>query len=196
MHKKTIMITGPHAIGKTTTATKLYEKHPDYMFLPSVAGKIAKDMDYDLNDNPTPQETLAYQKRLLTAFQMQYETTLELDTVFDRSPLDLAAYLYLQLKNVIELQDEVQKYIQQCILTTMGYCHYLIIPEADLEEPYETKGNRPAYSEEQVLYRKEYIELVKKWAEDTKHLCKVIHVPVDKQYDERIKFIEENAELV
>jgi hypothetical protein len=192
---KTIMISGPHAIGKSTTAEKLATKH-DFLFVSSFAGKIAKDMGYDLNNNPNPKEILAYQWKLLRAFQMHFEATAETDTVYDRSPLDFAVYTIMEFQKrdgYGTYVKEVAEYVKECFKTTDGYCSLLVIPEADLDAAYEDKGNRPTFSEEQVQYRKNYERILKLYAGDLE-LADILIVPADKQYDERVQFISEAIE--
>lgn len=193
---KTIMITGPHAIGKTTTAESLAKLHPKLLFIPSFAGGIAKEMNYDLNKNPSIAETLAYQNRVLTAFEMSYDITLDENTIYDRSPLDFAAYTVLQLVRKANKEEliELHNYIERCITATMGFCDYLVIPEADLTVPYENKGNRPEFSEEQIEYRKKYSNLINMYANRVKDYPTIIRVPVGYQYEDRVKFIEDAIE--
>lgn len=187
---KRIMISGPHAIGKTTTAEKVAERYPSMLYMPSIAGRIAKEMGYDLNANPAAKDTLNYQWTLLEAVTTQYEATQEINTIYDRSPLDGAAYARLQLRDCKDdiILEELKRYMTQCALTTMAYCDLLIMPQADLTLPYNDKGNRPSFSEAQVKYRQTYAEMIKGYAEGCQ-LVKKLYVPVDKQYDDRIDYI-------
>lgn len=193
---KTVMISGPHAIGKSTTAKKVAEKF-DFLFVNSFAGKIAKEMGYDLNSKErSPDDILKYQWAVLKAFQMHFEATTETDTIYDRSPLDFAVYTVMELQKYDTFGTHTRKvaeYVKECVKTTDGYCDILFIPEADLEAAYEDKGNRPTFSEEQVAYRKQYQRILKLFAGDLK-IAKAIVVPEDKQYDERVAFISEVME--
>lgn len=188
MHKH-LMIAGTHAIGKSTTAKKLAEKYPNLFFIPSFAGRVAKDMGYDLNKSPSPKEILAYQRKLLVTFQMSYEATFEMDTLYDRSPLDFAVYTCLALRDVPGLEAELEDYIGECIQTTKAYCTHLIIPEADLTAKYESKDNRPDFSEEQVTYREDYMALLFEYAKEVQHFATIIQVPADKQYQDRVDYV-------
>lgn len=186
------MISAPHAVGKSTTAQKLADRY-GFLFVSSFAGKIAKEMDYDLNKERTPEQILEYQHRLLKAFQMHYEATDDVDTVYDRSPLDFAVYTVMEIRKHDHdgrYVKRVAAYVKECIETTDGYCDFLIIPEANLEEPYEDKDNRPSFSTEQIVYRKTYSLILDFYVTDLT-LTKVVRVPIDKQYDERVQFINE-----
>jgi hypothetical protein len=191
------MIAGPHAIGKTTTAKKLAEIYPDLFYVPSFAQRVARDMGYDLNKSPSPREVLAYQERVLMTFQMSYEATFEMSTLYDRSPLDFAVYTCLQLRDCDEheIQDALNKYIHECIESTKAYCDCLIIPQADLTAEYESKDNRPEFSDEQVSYREDYAALLEEYTSKVSHFTKIIRVPVSEQYDDRIAYIMSQLEL-
>lgn len=189
-----IMISGPHAIGKSTTAENLAAKLEGYTYSPSMAGKIANELKYDLNDGPTPEQVLAYQKVLLESYKTHYALTREVKNVYDRSPLDFAAYTVMEIAINREYDEEVTKYLENCIKATDKYCDYLIIPFADLKGPYEDKDKRPKFTEKQIEYRSNYMEVVFSLIKFLKN-TKVIFVPIDKQFDERVEYIYNKLEL-
>lgn len=182
-----VMFAGPHGIGKTTTAKQIAE-HTDYMLVTSVANKVAKSMRFDLNAKFNPMDAAKYQYEVLKVLGFIYEATEYGDTVFDRSPLDSAVYLTMALRDNPEYTDLIHEYTDSCVALTNKYCHVLVIPEADLTQPYEDKDNRPRFDEKQAEYRQDYMDLLDHLAE--KVTCQVIRVPVDKQYKKRFNFIK------
>jgi hypothetical protein len=189
---KVVMVSGPHAIGKSETCTKLVEKHPEYNYIGSFAGEIAKKVGYDLNSNPSAKDTLAYQWQVLRRFQSSFEDNLGKNTLYDRSPLDFAAYAILQLENNEDkdIKLELGKYVKECLDTTKGYCELLVIPEADFDAPYDDKVNRPSFDKNQSVFRQNYMKVLRilSWQLDW---IKVEIVPVRYQYDDRVQFISD-----
>jgi hypothetical protein len=186
----TIMIAGPHAIGKSTTATAL-SAALDYGMVGSIAGPLAKRLRFDLNENPKPVDIAKYQLELEKAFELVLIATDSMKTVYDRSPLDLAAYTTLGLRDNPELDDFLKSYVDTCIHMTSRYCDVLILPEADLEAPYEDKGNRPKFDEDQAQYRTDYAGLIDYYVERLAATVKVIRIPAIKQYGARVDFVLE-----
>lgn len=188
-----IMITGPHGIGKTDTAIKLSnQSRPPLIHMPSMAGQIAKEMNYDLNNNPTPLERIAYQEALLKALVFQYKCVEKTHVIFDRSPIDLMAYLALSIKDedmTKEITERLDAYGEACREATEKYCDVLILPEADYSAAYDKKDNRPDFSEEQVKFRAEYALFSKMLASMLTRKVKVLVVPGQYQFDERVEYI-------
>lgn len=180
------MFSGPHGIGKSVTAKKVAEATKT-MFVTSVAGVVAKHMNFDLNKPYDPMDAARYQYEVLRVLRYIYEATEHGDTVFDRSPLDSAVYLTMAFREDPEYDDIVKEYTEKCITLTNEHCHVLVIPEADLTQEYEDKHNRPTYSSAQASYRQDYADLLDYYAEQVK--CQVIRVPVDKQYENRFNYI-------
>jgi hypothetical protein len=187
-----IMLTGPHAIGKSATATNLANLMGGYFFVPSFAGAVAKKMNFDLNKPYTPEQLIAYQRGVLDAFLMSYEATAEMNTVYDRSPLDFLAYMALAFINNPEynsLIEDFEDYEAACLNAVNKFCDYLILPEADLAEAYEHKHNRPKFDATAAKQRLEYTDTVKSYFTLLDGVKRVITVPFQYQYEDRVNYI-------
>lgn len=189
-----IMFTGPHGIGKTTTAQQL-AKDLGYMFYPSFAGKLAKEMGYDLNESPDAQATYDYQVKLLDQFTVTYQALSFTNVVFDRSPIDFATYMTMQLKGKPQLTPVLRQYQEACFEITNNHCDVLVIPKSDLKEPYDPKGNRPNYDpagKERYEYT-DYVNTFSLYLEPDK--VDIIVVPIEYQFQDRIDYIRKKLRL-
>jgi hypothetical protein len=185
---RTIMISGPHAIGKSHTAKSLaYEL--GYASIGSTAGFVAEKMHYKFGE-ALPLEIAEYQGQVAKAFEFVMEATKECDTVFDRSPLDFATYLTMELGKTPDFDTVIKSYQEYCVELTKKYCDVLILPMADYSESYDIKAGRPAFNMEQVNYRQSYADLLEYFVEQLpKDNIKVITVPIDKQYGQRVNYL-------
>ena len=84
-----IALTGAHCVGKTTLAEKLQASLRDYLFIPEPYVEL-EERGYSFSETPEAED-----------FSIQLEYAIERicidepDVLFDRSPLDLLAYLYV-----------------------------------------------------------------------------------------------------
>ncbi|MDF3029010.1 MAG: hypothetical protein K0S23_3317 [Fluviicola sp.] len=84
-----IAFTGAHCVGKTTLAEKLQTTLPDYLFIPEPYVELEEE-GHIFSETPGAED-----------FSVQLEYAIERicidepDVIFDRSPLDLLAYLYV-----------------------------------------------------------------------------------------------------
>ena len=186
-----IMISGPHAIGKTTTAKALVKAFPTLTFIPSLATTVANELDFDLNKNPSQEEIMNYQERLLASYKFHFELTEKTNSIYDRSPLDLMAYLALGIGDEAspEMLERVGKYGAKCADLMMKHCDCLILPEADLTEKYDSKEKRPECTPEQIKYRSDYTTLINHCAASLESRVKVVKVPAEFQYEERVDYL-------
>lgn len=189
---KRIMFTGPHAIGKSSTAKKLADINSFFIYVPSVAGLVAKYLGYDLNDKPSLQQTFDYQVALLDALVDQYKGNDEDDVtyIYDRSPIDLMVYMTMAFAGKEDMDNSLFCYFKECYNTLIKYCTLLVLPQADLSEPYENKPNRPIASNP-IYDRVKYSEMVD--AVLKVPLLKdlnVIRIPKEFQYDTRVNFLK------
>lgn len=83
-----IAFTGTHGVGKTTLAEKILESLPDYLLMPEPFIQL-EEKGHSFSHPPQPED---FSKQLEYAIE-QIDID-ELDVIFDRSPLDLLAYLY------------------------------------------------------------------------------------------------------
>ena len=189
------MISGPHSIGKTTTA-KLLAEELGYTNVHSVAAQVAGNYGYDI-DKCEPNDIIRHQERILEAFQYVYEATKEAKVVHDRSPLDFYAYTVMQLRNSKgKHNDFIGTYREQCIKTINENCDLLVIPVVDWNEPYEHKDGRPVWTKEQAKYREEYHKIVKSVASMTSESIREIFVPIEHQYKDRVWYIINTIEAL
>jgi nicotinamide riboside kinase len=183
-----IMISGPHAIGKSTTARALASSL-EAMFMASIAGPVAQKMKYEIDKNPQPVQVIEYQYEVLKCVEFMYDATALVDTVFDRSPLDSAAYLHLALRDDPAFDKVTDEYINLCVQLTNEHCDYLVLPYADLSTPYDDKLGRPTYTPEQMNFRYDYSRVLERLVSRLDPTVNVIIVPDDKQYERRTKYI-------
>lgn len=192
---KSIMISGPHAIGKTTTAEELANKL-GYLFIGSVASIVAKKLKFDIDKNFNPIDISKYQYEILNGLQFVYDATKYVDTIADRSPLDSAVYLTLALEGETDFYNVVGEYRQTCLDMINQTCNVLILPEADLEGSYEEKFGRPKFTEHQKEYRKRYQQELDSLVKQISPDIRVIRVPIEKQFSDRTSFILNELERV
>lgn len=193
---KRIMFTGPHGIGKTVTAKK-FAINNGLNFFPSIASEVAKRLKYDMNASPGVHEIAAYQGELLIQLRNQYQMISTLPFtggVFDRSPFDLAAYTGLQLEEEKSLEAWTESFLIDCMKLTRDQCDLLILPQADLDAPYDDKDKRPKFSREQIEFRKQYYEVVETLTNVTKDMVPCIIVPEKYQFDFRLAYIQAEVE--
>lgn len=187
-----IMFSGPHAIGKSSTGRAVRDTISDsLLFMDSNVGMIATEVGFDLNANPTPKEILEFQKIVLKRNLELYRIVKEYPSIWSRSPLDFLVYTVMGLKGCEdqEVKEQLNEFIAACQRATMENTRVLIIPAANLDEPYEDKPNRPVFNEAQKAYRKEYYDLLCHYASSLGTSVKVLHVPVEYQYKERVEYI-------
>jgi hypothetical protein len=194
------MFTGPHGIGKSTTAKGLYRCLPgDYLFIPSFAGAVAKRYNFDLNKPFNMEALLDYQWMVLETFKMSYEITAAMNTIYDRSPIDFAVYATLALEGKPTYAAHLNQYWNACKAATLDYCDILIIPEADLTAGYENKGNRPEFNEAQIEVRKHYTKLVDDMVPLVEEKVRIVRIPIEHQNQDRVTFLlkelKENANV-
>lgn len=82
-----IAISGTHGVGKTTLAEALADALPGYAFVPEPY-RLLEDDGYDFAEMPSLDD---FEQQLERAIKSLAESGP--DTVFDRCPLDIAAYL-------------------------------------------------------------------------------------------------------
>ena len=178
-----VMFTGVHGIGKSATAIKLNKLLPSYLYIPSFGGPVAKRMGFDLNQPHTSEQLLAYQERVLDTFIESYKATAFVDTIYDRSPNDIAAYTHFGLG---EDNPRLSSFVSKCLHATTKYCDVLVYPEADLTTPMEAKYNRPSSIDRQAFDR-----LLDQYASRVQTKVTIIDVPKEHQYDDRVNFVRQ-----
>lgn len=196
MKKTTIMFAGPHGIGKTTTAQKLAEKANGFEFKTSIAGQVAKDTGFNLCEDPDYYDVTEFQKELLTKHNEIYEAQTG-NCIYDRSPLDFAAYHGLAFERHVAGSHNVGclgswvTYYQRCLEAAIKHSTHIIIPEADLTEEYPEKYGRPSFSVDENMARQRFYSMVYGYSSVLKNAYdkEVLVVPVEYQYDDRVDYI-------
>lgn len=83
-----IALTGAHKVGKTTLAGKLLESLPDYLFVPEPYVEL-EEQGFEFPETPELEDFSVQLQHAIKRMEMD-----EPDVIFDRSPLDLLAYVY------------------------------------------------------------------------------------------------------
>lgn len=127
-------LTGAHRTGKTTLAVDLAEINEAPLALSS-ASAIAEEMGIDLTKPLTFETRLAFQERLLTAYDALYGSY---DCLFfsDRTPLDLAAYLIADVPNDLTDEDVIRRvnnYVERCMAVTEKYFCMVTLVQPGIE---------------------------------------------------------------
>lgn len=104
-----IAITGTHRVGKTTLAEKLSETLTEYVIKPEPFYEL-EESGVIFSEIPTIDDFL---EQLEFAIRQAY--TKEDHLIFDRSPIDLLAYIHVsdKTKNIQALYNEVREAIRQ-----------------------------------------------------------------------------------
>jgi hypothetical protein len=183
------MFTGVHSIGKSASAIKLAKTLPSYLYIPSFAGPVAKRMGFDLNQPHTTEQLIDYQERVLETFVESFKVTHGTDVIYDRSPNDLAAYMVTGIFNSnhnYKHLSAANSFVNRCLEATRTYCDVLVYPEADLNVPIKFKPNRPLGVE---YDRVQFDKILDYYTHAVSKTVKVIDIPMEYQYDDRINFI-------
>ncbi|WP_300666676.1 AAA family ATPase [Fluviicola sp.] len=83
-----IALTGAHKVGKTTLAEKLQESLPDYIFVQEPYVEL-EEKGIVFSETPELEDFSAQLEHSIERMDLD-----EPDVIFDRSPLDLLAYVY------------------------------------------------------------------------------------------------------
>jgi predicted ATPase len=144
-------ITGAHRTGKTTLARAFVEANPEFAFVPTSVGAIMAQHGFDpLLDYPI-EERLQIQNIILTELDRAYAQHAS-NAVFDRTPLDAAAYFLADVlrENVGEqLQWEITQYVARAIdITNRRFSMLFFVPPVlpYVAEPGKAPA-QPAYIE-------------------------------------------------
>jgi hypothetical protein len=122
-------LTGSHRTGKTTLVKTLSEINEAPIALSS-ASAVAEEMGIDLTKPLSFELRLAFQERLLTAYEQLYASY---DCLFfaDRTPLDLAAYLIADVPNDLTDESVIQRvgeYVERCMaVTEIFFCQVTMV---------------------------------------------------------------------
>lgn len=196
---KSIMFAGPHATGKSTTVETLVEGElRDYTFVKSAASDLSLTLGYNIGET-TALQLGKYQDAVMNKALIEYQNSKDIKAIYDRSPLDFICYTKLALEDldIIPASNPFfNRYEMLCLAMINRYCDVLILCETNLEEEYEVKQGRPAPSLEQSEFRKRYRDELNSLLGKLSPTVKVIRVPLDKQYEDRVWYILDELEEV
>jgi len=187
-----VMFTGPHGTGKSTTALELSRLMPGFLYIPSFAGPVAKEVGFDINKPFTPEDLIFYQEKVFSAFEESFKVNKDNTVMYDRSPLDIAAYLAAGLEGKFHFANYVERFVDRCISLCLDYCDMLILPKADLSETMEDKFNRPTGDTYNRVKFQNRIETYIARIEAAGSKMHIIIIPEEYQYQDRINYILEN----
>jgi hypothetical protein len=126
-----IGLLGAHRTGKTTLAAEFCRKNPPFRFAPTSVSKMMTERGFDPAKDYPIVERLAIQNIILDGLDRFYSSH-ERDTVFDRTPLDAAAYMLADVRreNVeTVLQKEITDYVARAIdITNRRFAMVLFVP--------------------------------------------------------------------
>jgi predicted ATPase len=121
---------GTHGTGKTLLATTLAEK-TGMTFIPSKASEIHKIYGVGAGDNIPFSLRIQIQNHILNAWSDDYKRAKEIENVviFDRCPLDFAAYLMGDVSRIVSEQDNTlsHRYIKHCLEVSSTLSNVLMI---------------------------------------------------------------------
>ncbi|WP_343636226.1 ATP-binding protein [Fluviicola sp.] len=84
-----IAFTGAHRVGKTTLAEKIHALAPEFLFIPEPYRELLEE-GHLFSETPSTEDFSMQLDRALENVEID-----ELDVLFDRSPLDLLAYIHI-----------------------------------------------------------------------------------------------------
>lgn len=84
-----IAFTGAHHVGKTTLAEKIHALAPEFIFIAEPYQELLEE-GHLFSETPNPEDLSMQLERALENVEID-----ELDVLFDRSPLDLLAYIHV-----------------------------------------------------------------------------------------------------
>ncbi len=84
-----IAFTGAHRVGKTTLAEKIHALVPEFLFIPEPYLELQEE-GHLFSETPSQEDLSLQLERALENVEID-----ELDVLFDRSPLDLLAYIHV-----------------------------------------------------------------------------------------------------
>lgn len=84
-----IAFTGAHNVGKTTLAEKIHALVPEFIFIAEPYQELLEE-GHSFSGTPNPEDFSIQLERSLENVEID-----ELDVLFDRSPLDLLAYIHV-----------------------------------------------------------------------------------------------------
>jgi hypothetical protein len=126
-----IGLAGAHRTGKTTLGREFAKKHPSFTFAATSVSAIMASRGMDPSKDYGISERIAMQNVILSELDAFYGRFRD-NTVFDRTPLDAAAYLLadVQRENVDPLlHPEITAYVQRAIdITNRRFGMLLFVP--------------------------------------------------------------------
>lgn len=134
-----LMLCGAERTGKSTLA-QAYAQERGITYVPSQASAIFRSMDLPVGPLP-PQTRVEVQHRILDGYLAQL-AMVEGQAVCDRSPLDMAAYLMLDLQGTDFDYKAVEHYLDRCYGALNRYGTALVLVQPGI--PYVAEDGKPS----------------------------------------------------
>jgi hypothetical protein len=138
-------LTGAHRSGKTTLGTEFVKRNKQFTFAATSVSAIMKHYGFDPQLNYSFADRIRIQELILDELDAFYGHFPD-KTIFDRTPLDAAAYLLADIQRQgvsIEDQERVVAYLERCFdITNRRFTMLLFIPS--VIKPVEDADKAPA----------------------------------------------------
>lgn len=180
--------TGASGTGKSWAAGKLAALlGSDY--IGSCAAEVAETMGFDVNAPHTFAERLEYQRNILEFMNDSY--SMYPTAVFDRTPIDLMAYVIIAANDEVDTQ-EYRDYLDACMDITDKMVDVIVLvspPYEQLIGDCEYKPGRLIAEVHGYNHRALFDATVKILLTHPKLRDKVLVIPEDCHYDDRVSFV-------
>lgn len=146
-----ICFTGSHGSGKTVLATEV-AKRCSLPFFPSHASRIHAELGFKANEDLSVRDRIAVQRVILAAWVNDFEAAHKFGGVFDRCPIDFAAYMADAIERDMPeaISTEIADYSKYCIELAAKLPHILFC--VPVNRPAEDRGDGKA-DDRNIAYR-------------------------------------------
>lgn len=149
MNNPILSLTGTHGSGKTEIATRVAEKM-GIPFFPSKAGEVHARYDVAPNTDVPLSLRLTIQEKILEEHRLDFDKATETGGVFDRCPLDFAAYMLTAVGRDggdTPINNAIQIYVSACMdrmaHQSRGHNPVLFVPQFPGNKKDRGEGKAP-----------------------------------------------------
>ncbi len=185
-----IGFSGESGTGKSWVAEKLATQL-GFHYQPSRGAEVAAEINFDVNAPHTFVERLNYQEDVLE--KMIEDNCLHLNAVFDRTPLDLAAYTIIAA-NSDPSNELLKQYVEDCYKTCDELFDTIVLVSPPYEEllgDCEYKPGRLIAEVHGYNHRALFDAVLKTLMIKPSIAEKTIVIPENLHFEERVKFVKE-----
>jgi hypothetical protein len=183
--------TGAAATGKSWVAAKVAALL-GFHYQGSRASEVAADTGFDVNAPHTFAERLEYQNEVLNRMKSDLASGLD-HIVFDRTPIDLMAYALIAANDEVDTP-EYKEYIDRCMELAVDSFDVIVLVSPAAKELYgegELKPGRLCAKVHGYEHRVLYDHVIKILLANKKIAHKVIVIPEDCHYEDRVTFVKD-----